>query len=131
MSPDRRARELQKQIAKEAFKGRRKTDPPPVNFPSPRRWWESWIFRTAFLIALVWVCWALTGCGERKLPPAVFHRCSVEDGHVISRADESGNLSRAISYQGIYWEIASSSRPYTGILYREGTSWTWIKDETE
>ena len=67
MSPDRRAAELQKQIAKEAFKGRRKTDPPPVNFPSPRRWWESWIFRVAFTLALIWIAAAvLVGCQVAK-----------------------------------------------------------------
>jgi hypothetical protein len=36
MSPDRRAQELQKQIAKEAFRGRRKTDPKPIRWPDDK-----------------------------------------------------------------------------------------------
>ena len=54
MSPDRRAKEFQK-----AFYGRRKHDPKPIQFQSPRRWWESWPFRLAGIAAFLWVCAAV------------------------------------------------------------------------
>jgi hypothetical protein len=64
MSPDRRAQELQKQIAKEAFKGRRKTDPKPIRWPDdkPFSFWPTLVGLVFGLIMVAGMVLMLGGC---------------------------------------------------------------------
>lgn len=70
----------QKEKAFTSFVGRRKGDPKPVEIPAPRRWFESWIFRVAFTLAVIWIAAAvLVGCGDKVAAAHVHQWFSASD----------------------------------------------------